>query len=194
MRTIAIFLLLLAALSAAAAPVLQTNGTYQVSNPAQAVTLAWDPSPDPAVVTYNLYYGAAGAGLYTNVLMGLTATSANVSNLQYGATYHFAATCNTATLESVFSAEATYATPSLPAATTLHPPQKLVVQVKHSLTGQWADSGMFWSIDPGETNAFYRLTLAAAGPTAPQLLRVKTAPALPQRLKPIPAELDPTRL
>ena len=75
---------------------------------ADGVTLAWDPSSDPTVTGYNLYYGGA-TGTYTNTVNAGSATSIGVSNLVAGATYYFAATCYDAMeLESDFSAEVAY--------------------------------------------------------------------------------------
>src|SRR5689334_12018554 len=72
------------------------------------VTLAWDPSPDPTVVGYNLYCGDASHS-YTNLLDAGNATVATWSNLVPGVRYYFAATTYTlAGLESDFSAETSY--------------------------------------------------------------------------------------
>ena len=77
---------------------------------AATVTLAWDPSPDPDLSGYKLYYGAA-TGTYTNSIQVGNATTATVSNLTGGVTYYFAATAlNSIALESVFSAETSYTT------------------------------------------------------------------------------------
>ena len=80
------------------------------SGQAATVTLAWDPSPDPDLSGYKLYYGAA-TGNYTNSIQVGNATTATVSNLTGGVTYYFAATAlNSIALESVFSAETSYTT------------------------------------------------------------------------------------
>ena len=84
-----------------------------------SVTLAWDPSSDPSVAGYNLYYGAASRA-YTNMVSAGTNTSLTISGLVEGVTYFFAATCyNSAGLESDFSAEISYLVPFPP---TNHPP------------------------------------------------------------------------
>jgi hypothetical protein len=96
--------------SPAQAQVLLTRQT----NPPPAVALAWDPSADPLVVGYHVYFGNA-SGAYTNVIDAGNATSLSISNLAFGATYFFAGTCYTASgIESVYSTEATYAAPGLP--------------------------------------------------------------------------------
>ncbi|HWW01934.1 MAG TPA: fibronectin type III domain-containing protein [Candidatus Acidoferrum sp.] len=78
------------------------------------VTLAWDPSSDPTVIGYRIYYGLA-AGTYTNMVDVGAATSVTVSNLVPGATYQFAATTyNLAGLESAYSTEISYTVPALP--------------------------------------------------------------------------------
>jgi hypothetical protein len=83
-------------------------------NVAGTLTLEWDPSPDPEVVGYQLYYGAASQQ-YTNVLPVGVTTRATVSNLTEGVTYYFAATTlDVAGLESDFSGEAAYLVPTGP--------------------------------------------------------------------------------
>lgn len=78
------------------------------------VTLAWDPSTDPTVTGYRLYYGPS-TGSYTNLLDTGPATSTTISNLMPAAVYHFAATTyNLAGLESAYSTEVSYAVPALP--------------------------------------------------------------------------------
>jgi hypothetical protein len=76
-----------------------------------SVTLAWDPSTDPTIAGYNLYYGASSRS-YTNVIPAGAATAGTISNLTSGATYYFAATSYTAAgLESDYSAELAYTLP-----------------------------------------------------------------------------------
>jgi hypothetical protein len=83
--------------------VLQTPGT--------TITLGWDPSTDPSVVGYHLYYGVA-SGTYTNMIDAGTNTSVTVSNLVPGVTYYFAVTTYTAAgVESMPSSEITYTVP-----------------------------------------------------------------------------------
>ena len=79
------------------------------------VTLAWDPSADPTVSGYRVYYGAA-TGNYTNLVDVGSATSITLSNLVPAATYYFAATTySLAGMESAYSAEVSYLVPQLPA-------------------------------------------------------------------------------
>lgn len=87
----------------------------QPATPAPAgVGLAWDASPDPAVVSYNVYWGVS-SGNYTNVI-SVTTTTTFIAPLVRGTTYYFAATCVAAGgLESVFSAELSYTAPNRPA-------------------------------------------------------------------------------
>ena len=82
------------------------------ANPAPSVGLSWDPSSDPTVTGYNVYYGASSRG-YTNIVPVGSSTSAVVSNLAAGVTYYFAATTyNAVGVESDYSAEASFAVPS----------------------------------------------------------------------------------
>jgi len=76
--------------------------------------LAWDPSPDPQVVGYRIYYGAT-SGNYTNSAPVGLVTSATLTGLAVGTKYYFAATAfdNTGG-ESDFSNETSY-TPAAPA-------------------------------------------------------------------------------
>lgn len=79
---------------------------------AASVTLAWDPSSDPNVTGYNLYYGGATRN-YTNIVDATSANSISVGNLAPGATYFFAATAyNSVGLESDYSVEVIYTVPS----------------------------------------------------------------------------------
>ena len=101
-----------------AAHVIFLIGALLSSSPLQATTasppavaLAWNASTDPTVTGYNVYYGTASRN-YTNVLSAGSATNAVVSNLVSGVTYYFAATTYTVDgMESVYSAEASYAVP-----------------------------------------------------------------------------------
>jgi hypothetical protein len=77
------------------------------------VTLAWNPSTDPTVSGYRLYYGLYG-GTYTNMVDTGPTTSVTISNLVPGVTYQFAATTYTiAGLESAYSTEISYTVPAL---------------------------------------------------------------------------------
>ena len=78
----------------------------------QSVTLAWNPSTDPTVVGYNIYYGGA-SGNYTNTLSAGNATNLTVSGLVAGDTYYFAATTyNSSDVQSPFSNEVSYSVPT----------------------------------------------------------------------------------
>ena len=88
---------------------------------AGSVTLAWDPSADPTVTGYNVYYGGA-SGTYTNEICAGNATNVTISGLVQGATYYFAATTFAASgMESPFSSEVSYFVP-LPVNTGNQPP------------------------------------------------------------------------
>lgn len=78
---------------------------------AATVTLAWDPSPDTNVSSYNIYYGGA-SGDYTNEISSGDVTNSVVSGLDEGATYFFAATAvDSSGDESDFSNEISYSVP-----------------------------------------------------------------------------------
>jgi len=75
------------------------------------VKLAWDPSPEPLVTGYRLYYGTS-SGNYTNVVDAGNRTDSTVTGLEAGTTYYFAATAYTgAGDESTFSNVTSYTTP-----------------------------------------------------------------------------------
>lgn len=77
-----------------------------------SVTLAWNPSTDPAIAGYNVYYGGA-SHIYTNKISIGKATSVTISGLVQGITYYFAATTySTAGLESAISGELAYLVPA----------------------------------------------------------------------------------
>jgi len=76
------------------------------SNLTASATLAWQPSSDPAVTGYKLYYGVA-SHTYTNSIDTGRSTTAIVSNLVKGSTYYFAVTAyDSSGTESPFSNEA----------------------------------------------------------------------------------------
>ncbi len=75
---------------------------------ADSVTLEWDPSPDPDIIGYHLYYGIASQ-TYTSFVDAGPSTTATVDNLVPGITYYFAATTvDSSGLESSFSSEVVY--------------------------------------------------------------------------------------
>ncbi len=85
----------------------------------QSVSLAWDPSTNSEVTSYNVYIGAA-SGAYTNRVSVGAVTNAAVAGLVEGTTYFFVATATDASgLESDPSNEISY---SVPLNTTNQPP------------------------------------------------------------------------
>ena len=101
--------------------VVGTNFSTMVSNapsmffqvaPIAAVALAWTPSPSTNVTNYKIYWGVA-SGIYGNQFEIGNVTNAIVPSLAYGTTYYFAATALDALgVESAFSNETTWATPT----------------------------------------------------------------------------------
>jgi hypothetical protein len=76
------------------------------------VGLAWDPSPDPNVVGYAIYYGTNSGSYQTRIPLG-SQTNATVQISTNGATYYFVATAYTIDgVESLPSNEVSY-TPSV---------------------------------------------------------------------------------
>ena len=60
------------------------------AHPAQ-VNLAWDPSTDPSIAGYRVYYGTS-SGIYQSFVDTGKMTTCTISNLSEGITYYFAAT------------------------------------------------------------------------------------------------------
>jgi hypothetical protein len=76
------------------------------------VTLAWNPSPAPGIVGYNVYSGRASKS-YTNMFSVGNVTNASAASLASGATYYFSVTAVDSTgLESPFSNEISYSVPT----------------------------------------------------------------------------------
>jgi hypothetical protein len=114
---------------------------FTLSVKAQAkVTLAWNPSSDPLVAGFNIYYGGAN-GVYTNKLSAGAATSLTISNLVIGATYYFAATTYSAAgAESALSSGVAYTVPVPPPQVQLaFTPQKQFVLNVTGLSGHVYD-------------------------------------------------------
>jgi Fibronectin type III domain len=84
-----------------------------------SVRLTWNPSTDPSVAGYKIYYGVASRA-YTDAIPVGNTTNVTISNLVDGTTYYFAATAyNALGQESPFSNEAVYTIPLTP---TNYPP------------------------------------------------------------------------
>ena len=127
---------------------------------AQNVTLAWNPSTDPAAVGYNLYYGGA-SGDYTNTISVGNATNVTVSALVEGTTYYFAATTyNSVGVESPFSNEVFYSVPTN--AVTLNQPPTLNPINNLTINENAAQQTVnLYGITSGATNENQFLTVSA---------------------------------
>lgn len=74
-----------------------------------SLTLAWEPSPNPVVAGYHLYYGTASGNYTSSSYIAGNGTTATVSGLVSGVTYYFAITSVDAEgQESAFSSELNY--------------------------------------------------------------------------------------
>lgn len=83
-----------------------------VAGASQSVTLAWNPSIDPGIAGYKIYYGTASHNYSSVVTVGIT-NSVTITGLTAGTTYYFAATSyDQAGVESDLSNEASYAVPA----------------------------------------------------------------------------------
>lgn len=105
----------------------------------QQATIAWNPSVQPGVVGYRIYYGPA-SGNYTNVLVVGNVTNALVSGLREGASYYFAATAyDLLGLESGYSNEAAFTVPSAYAlAIRNQTPTMISVTASGAVPNRWA--------------------------------------------------------
>lgn len=87
--------------------------TAHAAFPTSRVTLVWDPSPDPRVEGYAIWYGNTSSVYPTRVDVGNT-TTATISDLAIGQTYYFVAIAYAADgLESPPSNEVEYTVPGL---------------------------------------------------------------------------------
>ncbi len=78
---------------------------------AASIKIAWDPSTEPLVTGYRIYYGK-WSGVYTNAIDAGNRTDYTVTGLDAGTTYYFTATAyNGAGDESEFSNEASFTVP-----------------------------------------------------------------------------------
>jgi hypothetical protein len=128
---------------------------------AGSVTLAWNPSTDPIVAGYNIYYGGASA-TYTNEIPVGNATNVTISGLVPGATYYFAATTYSAAgVESAFSSEVSCLVPlNVPTGNqppTLNTIGNLVINENAGL-----QTVSLSGITSGSTNENQTLTVTAA--------------------------------
>jgi hypothetical protein len=125
-----------------------------------SVTLAWNPSTDPIVAGYNVYYGGA-SGTYTNEICAGNATNVTISGLIQGTTYYFAATTYASSgVESPFSSEVSYLVPTnVPIGNqppTLNAPGNLSINENAGL-----QTVSLSGITSGATNEIQTLTVTA---------------------------------
>ncbi len=135
-----------------------------------AVSVAWEPSLDPAVVGYNVYFGVASL-TYTNRQPVGNVTNATISGLLPGTTYYFAATAvDSDGRQGSFSNEASYTVPGYPAMprqfaasrsklwlnTTRRARERLLSSMRKPRRGAWqvlppprTSPGLQWAMRPG---------------------------------------------
>ena len=66
------------------------GGGSTTTNMMVSTSLTWNPSPDPSVVGYNIYYGITN-GIYTNMISVGNVTNATIQNLEPNTVYYFVA-------------------------------------------------------------------------------------------------------
>ena len=87
--------------------VLLLVGSLSQAQTLKSVTLAWDPSPDPTVVGYRVYYGSSSRS-YTQSIDAGSATTATVSNLTAGEYFFVVTAYNSDGVESAPSTVLTF--------------------------------------------------------------------------------------
>ena len=90
--------------------------SLSLGHAAQSVTLAWDASPDPSIVGYNVHYRTTSGNPSQTHDVGKT-TTATVSNLNDGTTYFFTVTAYNTAGESQPSNQVSYTTSAPPSGT-----------------------------------------------------------------------------
>jgi len=97
-------------------------------NPYVAV-LGWDPSPDPAVSGYRVYYGTASGNYSSSILAG-NMTTVTVTGLAAGVTYFFVVTAiDTNGVESAYSGEISFVPGQLAVGLSAAPNHQFVLAV-----------------------------------------------------------------
>lgn len=137
----------------------------------QSVTFGWEPSTDPNVAGYNIYYGTASHVYGHKVSVGNVST-ATISGLVGGTTYYFAATTyDVLNQESVLSDEISY---SVPAANTNQPPTITATNVSLNPVLVNQSLAISATVMPGtgavDPNSGVKVNLTAIGGSAAQVL------------------------
>lgn len=137
----------------------------------QSVTFGWEPSTDPNVAGYNIYYGTASHVYDHKVSVGNVST-ATISGLVEGTTYYFAATTyDVLNQESVLSDEISYA---VPAANTSQPPTITATNVSLNPVLVNQSLAISATVTPGagavDPNSGVTVNLTAIGGSAAQAL------------------------
>ena len=85
------------------------GGGGTTTNTTVSTSLTWNPSPDPSVVGYNIYYGITN-GVFTNMVSVGNVTNTTIQNLEPNTVYYFVAKAyDDAGNESLPSNEAAFA-------------------------------------------------------------------------------------
>ena len=167
---------------------------------AQAVTLAWDPSPDPEVAGYAVYYGTNSGHYSTRIDVGAQ-TNACINIPPTGTTYFFAATAYTSDgVESLPSNKVAFAAPppiGFQMGRTLQSPQtalRFLALAGEQLSVEVSTDQQSWSLlyqlhptrtgvmeiaDPASGDGvprFYRVTVNNRGTRNAQLVQLPAVP------------------
>ena len=133
-----------------------------------SISLGWSPSPDPAVVGYNLYSGAASQ-TYTNLVSVGNVTNAVMGSLVPGTAYYFSTRARDAQgNESPFSNEISYTVPMSASSTPTNTPPTISSIPNQSINANSATPPLSFTVSDSETAA---ANLAvSASPSNPALV------------------------
>ena len=118
-----------------------------------SISLGWSPSPDPAVVGYNLYSGAASQ-TYTNLVSVGNVTNAMMGSLVPGTAYYFSTRARDAQgNESPFSNEISYTVPMSASSTPTNTPPTISSIPNQSINANSATPPLSFIVSDAETAA-----------------------------------------
>ena len=109
---------------------------------AGTAVLMWNPSPDPNVVGYKIFYGTARENFTARLVVG-NVTRAPITGLTDGTTYYFAAASfDAGGIESALSDEVSFTLPNPPPpanpSPTLNPIPNLIITLLDANAGAFA--------------------------------------------------------
>jgi len=131
-----------------------------------SISLGWSPSPDPAVVGYNLYSGVASQ-TYTNIVSVGNVTNTVIGNLVPSATYYFSTRARDAQgNESPFSNEISYTVLTSGSSTPSNTPPTISSIPNQTINANSATSPLSFTVADAETpGANLTVSATSSNPT-----------------------------